>query len=372
MRRVIALLLVLSLAFAWTPEFSVYVAKKALLDSYPLCVDEIREGALLPYDDPVNADFGEPENLHCDLNCPAYDPDYCNLQSRSCKSQVVAGQIKENAEHLCDCDQARELARAITYFIAKDDPLNRMVHENCSEFDSQVEEMVFSGSSDWTVEVTCQAPNKTFTYTYENFEDLVSGARSFAFANAFSGTQQWYCYTLSGSAHSDEGDAPIIKYKSNGELCNSDDECESNNCVNHVCCESGRVCCPSPGVKGYPCQPGEVCTENYYCVGVSLENGQPCESDYECISGNCRPGSKSLSRFYCCEPGYSFCCVSDSDCLSNERCENNACVPREKEIIEHLNTTNDENSENQQSSNCLPFYILTGLAVMGYYVKGKN
>ena len=373
MRRILLVLLILlPFMFAWSEEFSANVAVKALGDRYPRCIPSIVDGAKLPYSQPVDPTLGEPSDLHCDLNCPAYDPNFCNLNSKQCVSSVKAGQIKEEAEHLCDCEQASKLAEAITYFIAKEDPMNRMIKETCAEsFYSQLDNLTKSSDPDWILNFHCNAPNKTFTFTREDYEELIYSARSFAFANAFSGTQQWYCYNLGGEFDDTNAENPAGN-KSNGQLCYSENECLSGNCINHVCCEQGKTCCPSPGVKGYPCDPGNICSENYYCVPISLENGQVCESEYECMSGNCRPGSRSMDVQYCCDAGYTYCCQDNSDCLSNELCENHACVSKNQDVIETINETNDnDDNNNNKNSSCISV-ILIPLTLLLSSVVLKN
>lgn len=165
-----------------------------------------------------------------------------------------------------------------------------------------------------------------------------------------------------------------------GNLCQEDTQCQSNNCENNVCCQGGKTCCNFDS----ECAADEECGSNYYCIPkpISLtpeENevqfsppelieepefctegcldqwvgdglcdpscdveacnfdggdcthvglgrvGDQCEANDECASGNC-------NNALCCPAG-QICCTSSSDCPSDQSCNAlNFCqsAPREQ------------------------------------------
>ncbi len=361
-----------SLAFGWTNYTNQYVAKQVLLESYPQCIDQIKEGVLLPIaNEPYDEVLGEPANLHCDtLMCPAFDPNYCTTESKTCASESKAGEVKSSAKGLCNCEQAKKLSEAITYFISKYNPMNLMINEKCGdEFDQAVEDAVKSGNETWSVEFQCSAPNRVFEYNSKKFNEMITSAASFAFAEAFSGSSPWFCYTLGASAHDEEnGEEAVLK--PDGAFCAKSSDCESGYCNNNVCC-SGDVCCPVPGVKGYPCENGEVCSDKYTCIQVNLLNGAKCDDDAECISGNCKPGTKSSINRFCCAAGNEFCCASDDDCLSYEKCESNTCIEIKQEIEPEINESalTPEEQEEIKRETCISLSIIIFIAGSLYIWK---
>ncbi|GEM_PF-4235284 len=363
-----------SLLFAWTNYTNVYVAKKVLLDSYPQCAAQIEEGVMAVIEnEPYDAVLGEPLNFHCDtLTCPAYDPHYCQTSIKRCPSEVKAGEVKSDAKVLCNCGQAKKLAEAITYFIAKYDPMNLMINENasCREgFDRAVEDAIQSGNETWSVKFKCAGPNREFAFTSQKMFELVSGAESFAFAEAYTGSQPWFCYTL-GSAE-DGNSGQTFGTKKDGELCSSNTECESAFCNHNVCC-SGEVCCPVPGKNGYPCDQGEVCSDTYTCKALNTQNGERCDYDEECLSGNCAPGSAKSQPQYCCNAGANYCCASNEDCVAGEECISNACTYTGKTGGQQSNYTNQTgNGTAVQSEKCLPIAIL-GIVLSALYAINKK
>ncbi|MEM0438072.1 MAG: hypothetical protein QXU54_02110 [Candidatus Micrarchaeia archaeon] len=375
---ILALIIVLQMAYAWTNYTAVYVAKQVLLQDYPHCGDYIEEGVLeVIASEKADAALGEPVNMHCDtLTCPAFDPNYCQTGPKSCKSEVTAGEMKTRAKGMCDCAQAKQLAKAVTYFISKYNPMNLMVRESAAcrnGFDGAVENAVRSGNKSWSVSYACDAPNRTFTFTSEKFNEMVFGAKSFAFAEAFAGTSPWYCYTLGGGHWSDNNSGGgQAAAKKAGELCARDDECQSGNCNNNVCCTEGEVCCPVPGLAGYPCSEGERCSDEYACRQIILGDGEVCNSNSECLSGNCKAGSRSALKRYCCAQGNEYCCANDNDCLASERCEQHACVS----IIAETGTENNEGTPEEEISQkllwCLPVILLAFLAAVGYVVMQRS
>ncbi|MEM3364510.1 MAG: hypothetical protein QXS93_03305 [Candidatus Micrarchaeia archaeon] len=355
----IALLMLgsMALSFAWTEYTSATVAKLVLLESYPECAAQIEEGAILPYkEEQVDPVLKEPVNFHCDtLTCPAFDPKYCQTSVKTCQSETMAGKMKNYAKKACNCEQAKLLAQAITYYIAKYNPMNLMVNEECrDEFNNELEKAIRSGQPQWEVRFQCNAPNREFVFTSQRYNEMLYNARTFAFAEAYSGSQPWFCYTLGKP-----GNGAGSGLKNTGALCAKNSECKSGRCSNNVCCDAD-ICCPVPGVKGYPCGQGEKCSSDYTCVPVNARNGEKCDYNEECQSGNCRPGSgASVSTRYCCGAGNEFCCASNSDCASGHECKNYACVA--KPFVPQSNNTPGE--EEQKSQGCLPIAVL--LAVVG-------
>ena len=359
------------LSFAWTEYTNVIVAKLVLLNSYPMCAAQIEEGAAAPLkEEVVDPILGEPVNMHCDtLACPAYDPRYCQMNAKTCPSETVAGEIKSSAKTECDCDQARTLAKAITYYIAKYDPMNLMINEKChTEFDQAVEDAMRNGGSEWNVNFECSAPNKTFTFNSKKFDEMVAGTKSFAFAEAYSGSHPWFCYTL-GKPSENQG-----KLKGIGDICTKNEECMSGHCNNNVCCNA-EVCCPVPGIKGFPCNQGEKCNSEYTCEPVNAKNGERCDYDEECMSGNCRPGSATFANKYCCESGKDHCCATGADCLSNEECRNNVCV--EKLFVPKNETNATTNGTAKPEGGLCPSIAVLlmsfgGLAILGSKLVGRS
>lgn len=370
------LVILLSLGFSWTNYTNQYVAEQVLLQSYPQCMDEIREGALRPIiNEPYDEVLGEPENMHCDtLTCPAFDPNYCQTGPKSCKSESRAGNVKSEAKELCDCEQAAKLSEAITYFISKYDPMNLMINEQCGdEFDQAVEDAIRSGDEMWSVNFQCSAPNRVFEYDSKKFDEMIYSASSFAFAEAFSGSNPWFCYNIGPSPHTENESSQENELKKNGEFCSASSDCESGFCNNNVCCSSD-VCCPVPGVKGYPCEEGEVCSDEYTCSPINLMNGIECDYDAECLSNNCKPGTKSSVNKYCCQKGNEYCCASNSDCLANEECMDNVCVTVESEEgNETINNTGltEEQKEEIEKETCVSLSIVM-LIAGGLYVWKRS
>jgi len=128
-----------------------------------------------------------------------------------------------------------------------------------------------------------------------------------------------------------------------GQPCNGPTACDSNFCVNGVCCETGPNCpngqfcnipgstghCSPPGSSGNPCPDGPqqcdptlscvdgfccnspACTDGTFCntgdCGQPAGNGTPCSDPAQCSSGNCVDG-------ICCDspacPFNEFCDIS--------------------------------------------------------------
>jgi len=352
------LFIVLGTVNAWAPETSVYVAKQVLIDKYPGCALKIQEGVMEIYNEEIVDEFlGEPLNLHCDtMQCLAFSPLYCKTQDKSCPSESKAGNVKTDAQKLCDCEQAKELAKAITYFIAKYNPMNVMVNEStqCREYFNDAINTNIKNAEEWNIEVQCDAPNMKFTFTKKKFEEVITNANSFAYANAFTGTSPWFCYTL----EHEEGYNGSLNLKKEGELCISDVECESEYCNNKVCC-SGGMCCPNPGVKGYPCLQGQICNDNYVCEYLQYSNGEECQYNEECASGNCAYNMLN-SNAYCTSSGANYGCENKDDCMSGYECIEYSCkyIPIEKE-----NGNEEEESNGNGICLVLPLILLGGLFV---------
>ncbi|MGC9057818.1 MAG: hypothetical protein ACP5H8_01940 [Candidatus Micrarchaeia archaeon] len=376
---VASVLLFMLPVWGWSNYTTVYIAKAVLLESYPRCAEYIERGALTPIkNEAVDPILGEPINMHCDtLTCPAFDPNYCQTGLKSCASEVKSGEVKSEARPLCDCEQAEKLAEAITYFIAKYSPMNLMIRESkeCREgFENAVEEAIKSGNTSWSIAYKCDMPDREFTFTSKKVNEIIDGAKSFAFAEAFAGTQKWYCYTLGGEIVNGSLviDNETEGLKEDGALCSSGLECMSGHCDNNVCCADGKVCCPVPGVKGYPCKLGEVCNDKYTCEKIQLGMGEKCSYNEDCSSGNCRPGTRSVINKYCCANGNEYCCASDDDCLEGEVCNQSTCMPIP---VEGQNQTNggltQEEIEEIKRETCIPIVILLG-AALGLWAIAKK
>jgi hypothetical protein len=328
------LILMLSLTNAWTQDTSIYVAKQVLIERYPACALQIEQGVKEVYRTEVVDEFlGEPLNFHCDtMICLPFSPLYCNTQYKTCPSEAKAGNVKSEAQRLCDCEQAKGLAKSITYFIAKYNPMNVMVNEStyCREgFNNMVEENM--KKEEWSAEFQCDRPNMKFSFDSRRFNEVIINARTFALSSAFSGTSPWFCYTLETQENGNGGS----RLKKDGELCISNVECESDYCNNRVCC-SGGICCPNVGIKGHPCLQGQICNENYVCEYLQYSNGEKCEYNEECYSGNCAYNMLN-NQAYCTYPGAMYGCISDEDCSINYDCVDYSCkyVPKEKEEKEN-------------------------------------
>lgn len=342
---------------AWTQETSVYVAKQVLIEKYPACALQIEQGVKDVYNtEKVDTFLGEPLNFHCDtMQCLAFSPIYCNTQVKTCPSESKSGSVKTEAQTLCDCAQAQKLAGAVTYFIAKYNPLNVIVNEStqCREdFNNAVNSQI-RNESEWNIEVQCDAPNMKLTFTKKKFDEVITNANSFAFGNAFSGTNPWYCYTI----EEDENNG-TTQLKENGALCVSNIECKSDYCNNRVCC-SGGLCCPSPNVKGYPCMQGQVCNSEYVCEYLEYSNGNECQYSEECSSGNCAYNMLG-NNAYCTAPGESYGCENNDDCLSGYECTFNSC-----KFVPVNNNETDQNGNDNNNGNgiclVLPLIIVGGL-----------
>lgn len=354
-----SLILFIGMVGAWTQETSIHVAKQVLIEKYPSCALQIEQGVKEVYKEEKNDEYlGEPVNFHCDtMTCLAFNPLYCNTKDKSCPSEIKAGNVKSLAQKECNCEQAKGLAKSITYYIAKYNPMNVMVNESIecrNEFNNQVN-MNIKNNEDWKIEVQCEKPNVKFTFDKKKFEEVINNAKGFVYANAFTGTSPWYCYTLE-----EEGEEEIYgKLKDDGSLCVSDVECKSDYCNNKICC-AGGMCCPNPNVKGYPCVQGQMCNENYVCEYLQYSNGEVCEYNEECYSGKCAFNMFGNNAF-CAPPGVSYGCVSNDDCYEGYECVEFGCkyVPSEKD----KNGNKEENGNGNGICLVLPLIILTGLFV---------
>lgn len=349
------LIIALGITNAWTEETSVYVAKQVLIDKYPACALQIEQGVKNVYNtETVDTFLGEPLNMHCDtMQCLAFSPLYCKTQDKSCPSESKAGGVKSEAQTLCNCEQAQKLASAVTYFIAKYNPLNVIVNESTqcrNDFNNAINSQI-KNQSDWNIEVECDAPNMKLTFTKKKFDEVITNANSFAYANAFSGTNQWYCYTITS-----EEENGTTQLKEDGQLCVSNIECKSDYCNNRVCC-SGGMCCTNPGMKGAPCMQGQVCNSEYVCEYLQYANGNKCQYSEECSSGNCAYNMLG-NNAYCTSPGESYGCVNSDDCLNGYECSYNSCkfIP-----VNNNETENGETNNTNGICLILPLIILGGM-----------
>ncbi|MCF7844515.1 MAG: fibronectin type III domain-containing protein [Kiritimatiellales bacterium] len=91
----------------------------------------------------------------------------------------------------------------------------------------------------------------------------------------------------SGNNTDDDDDSLLI----DGETCQIDSQCTSNNCENGICTSND----PAQMPDGSACNDDDEC-ESEQCTGnictsddeeELLPNGEPCNSDTECVSGYC-------------------------------------------------------------------------------------
>ena len=312
------LIIALGITNAWTQETSVYIAKQVLIEKYPGCALEIEQGVKNVYNtEKTDMFLGEPENMHCDtMQCLAFSPLYCKTQNKTCQSESKSGSVKTEAQELCDCDQAEKLSEAVTYFISKYNPFNVMVNESAqckNDFNNAVNFHI-KNETNWNIEIQCDSPNIKLTFDKKRFDEIITNAKSFAFGNAFAGTNPWYCYTLDINNETEQN-----QLKNNGELCVSNTECESDYCNNRVCC-AGGLCCPNPEVKGYPCMQGQKCNNQYICEYLEYSSGNKCQYSEECSSGNCAYNMIG-DNAYCTSQGESYGCLNNNDCLSGYECK---------------------------------------------------
>lgn len=100
--------------------------------------------------------------------------------------------------------------------------------------------------------------------------------------------------TYCGDSYCDSGEScsscssdcnACAETKGAGQSCTANAECESNNCRNWLCCESGRLCCSSHS----QCTSGQYCGDTNagsYCL-PKRSNGVGCSADAMCENGYC-------------------------------------------------------------------------------------
>lgn len=107
-------------------------------------------------------------------------------------------------------------------------------------------------------------------------------------------------------------------------LCSSDEECYSRNCVEDYV--GGKYCAP-PGmcVHDLKFYYNGSKSEGYVCrntVWIKLsQNGESCSSDDECYSGYCKDDIGPSSNGYCEEGENCWCCDWDQ-CAHDGVCYN--------------------------------------------------
>jgi len=116
--------------------------------------------------------------------------------------------------------------------------------------------------------------------------------------------------------------------KEDGQPCEKDCNCASDNCQHERCCKKGEECCWS-----HPeCPDGEYCDqEAMYCM-LKKENGQECRNGYYCKSGHCSEVRSVGSDDWICSIDSKWpSCRTDDDCGDIRYCENYACFDKEEE-----------------------------------------
>jgi len=148
--------------------------------------------------------------------------------------------------------------------------------------------------------------------------------------------------------------------KKNGQICSYPTECESNQCVDGVCCESAcEGACRSCALPGSPGQCANVaagatdprqtckdagkssCATNGVCDGTGACQKYPvgtvcgtetCLSGAHSPAGTCNqsgqcvaPPSLTCSPFICNGPSCFTVCSNDKDCVSGSFCINSSC-----------------------------------------------
>ncbi len=109
----------------------------------------------------------------------------------------------------------------------------------------------------------------------------------------------------------------VVK-KADGEYCDKNEECTSENCQNYRCCLKNKTCCLSYN----NCSSEQYCfEERHYCV-PRFADGQSCSEDDQCKSGNCK-------NYICCAWDQT-CCKNHSDCDKNDYCQQETYYCRDK------------------------------------------
>jgi hypothetical protein len=109
------------------------------------------------------------------------------------------------------------------------------------------------------------------------------------------------------------------KFREDGESCEYNKDCKSENCINGICCKQGQFCCN----KHSDCKNNTFCGPNYFCE-KKLENGKKCLINESCLSGFCNfISNRSVNKTFriCCELINDTCCLNNTDCKSGYICD---------------------------------------------------
>lgn len=169
----------------------------------------------------------------------------------------------------------------------------------------------------------------------------------------------YYCADVGGGRGACLQGEPPVKKKEDGALCSSDDECESNWCVQLIGTEQ-RYCRRSCNLSDWLCPWGTACvsygsSEFGICMPDlnKSKTGEACSQGVECVSGicfqdqsgrsyctqNCISGTCPVPGMECSDGGYFgvICTLPASQgptskpdgslCSKNEDCESGWCVP---------------------------------------------
>jgi hypothetical protein len=126
--------------------------------------------------------------------------------------------------------------------------------------------------------------------------------------------------------------------RANSFPCNVGTQCDSNHCVDNVCCDSavcpaGQFCnipgskgvCSPPGDPGSTCAEGQQCASPSFCVDGYCCSTSSCPDGQYCNTGDCAP--PSVTGTQCnddpqCSSGFctdGFCCGVDR-CPAGQYC----------------------------------------------------
>ncbi len=156
--------------------------------------------------------------------------------------------------------------------------------------------------------------------------------------------------------------------KINGNTCTAANQCQSNNCVDNVCCSSDSCgTCEACNIEGHQgscffvalnaqddtCKNnGKVCDGSGHC---DLINGQNCTDNSQCLSNNCVDGA-------CCASascGTCETCASGSCQLITAGLQDNDTCSAEGEVCdgeghcEHINGEHCTSGDTCYSGNCV-------------------
>lgn len=110
----------------------------------------------------------------------------------------------------------------------------------------------------------------------------------------------YYCLRADGNPY------PWYERKDDGEECTSEDNCKSSHCgyIAKICCDRGQTCCNTNTNCG---EGQKCCPTNHYCVADEdyVESrsrlvGESCKGNEQCQSVNCQNDICCISSARCC------------------------------------------------------------------------